>query len=169
MIPTFSPPPRRVVSLVPSLTESLFDLGLGAAVVGITDYCTHPAQELKGLPRLGGPKNPRLDELLSLKPDLVLANREENTRHSIEAIQTAGVPVWVSFPQTVRQSMDLLWALADLFRSPAASARLQTLERSVLWAAESARDGPRLRYFCPVWYDQTQDGRPWWRAFNRNT
>lgn len=169
MIPTFSHPPQRVVSLVPSLTESMFDLGLGATIVGITDYCIHPADKLTGLPRLGGPKNPRLGEVLGLRPDLVLANQEENTRQAVEALQAAGVPVWVSFPQTVRQSLDLLWSLADVFHSPQAAVRLQTLEHAVQWAAEAARAERRQRYFCPIWYDHTGDGQPWWMTFNRFT
>ena len=87
--PFFLTPPKRIVSLVPSMTESLFDLGFGATVVGVTDYCIHPAEGLRGLPRLGGPKNPRLADLCALQPDLVIANPEENTRRAIEAAQKA--------------------------------------------------------------------------------
>ncbi len=83
-----SEPPQRVVSLVPSLTESLFDLGLGSNVVGITDYCVNPEQALKDLPRLGGPKNPRIDDILAMEPDLVLANMEENNRQSIDSFRS---------------------------------------------------------------------------------
>lgn len=165
----FSSPPRRVVSLVPSLTESLFDLGFGEAVVGITDYCVHPADLLGDLPRIGGPKNPRVEDILKLKPDLVLANWEENTRQSVEALEQAGVSVWVTFPKTVHQSLDVLWALARIFKSNIAAARLKTLETTLDWVTHSVSQQARLRYFCPIWSDQYQDNCPWWMVFNRDT
>ena len=96
----FDHAPRRVVSLVPSLTESLFELGVGDTVVGVTDYCIHPAERLAGLPRLGGPKNPDIAAIAALQPDLVLANWEENTRQAVEALER-GVPVWVTLPLSV--------------------------------------------------------------------
>ena len=82
--------PRRVVSLVPSLTETLFALGAGDAVVGITDFCIFPP-DLE-VPRVGGTKNPRIDEIRALAPDLVYMNIEENLRRHAEstpAIATA--------------------------------------------------------------------------------
>ena len=98
-------PPHRVVSLVPSMTESLFDLGFGNYLVGITDYCIHPKTEVEKLPRLGGTKNPRIDELIRLHPDLVIANKEENTQQSIQQIEDEGIPVWLTFPKTVAESI----------------------------------------------------------------
>lgn len=165
----FASPPQRVVSLVPSMTESLFELGLGSAVVGITDFCIHPAEALVGLPRLGGPKNPRVDEILALQPDLVLANWEENTRSTVEALQRAGVAVWVTFPRTVLESLDVLWKLAELFRSPEANIRLRTLELTLDWAISAVDERRVVRYFCPIWQQETQDGRLWWMTFNRQT
>ncbi len=162
-------PPQRIVSLVPSLTESLFDLGFGRSLVGITDYCIHPAAELAGLPRLGGPKNPRVEEILALQPDLVLANWEENTRQTVEALEAAGVPVWVSFPQSVDQSLQVLRELAGRFRSPEAAMRLRTLEQALEWARLAAAERPPLRYFCPIWFDRTSDGEVWWMIFNQDT
>jgi len=165
----FHHPPKRVVSLVPSLTESMFDLGLGSSVVGITDYCIHPADVVVNLPRLGGPKTPRISDILSLKPDLVLANWEENTRQAVEALETAGLSVWVSFPKTVRESLDVLWTLVGLFHDQVSAARLETLELTLEWATSSVIERTPLRYFCPIWYDQTIDGGEWWMTFNRHT
>ena len=59
-------PAKRIVSLVPSLTESLFDINLGDRIVGITDYCTRPADKLTGLARVGGPKDPNIDQIIAL-------------------------------------------------------------------------------------------------------
>jgi ABC-type hemin transport system substrate-binding protein len=133
----FSHPPRRVISLVPSLTESLFDLGFGSSVVGITDYCVHPEHALGSLPRLGGPKNPRLEQIFDLNPDLILLNQEENTRTAVEALEAAGMPIWVTFPRTVREALDILWTLAGVYQSPTAAARIETVERAVKWNTDS--------------------------------
>lgn len=164
-----SAPPKRVVSLVPSLTESLFDLGLGGAVIGITDFCAHPAERLTGLPRLGGPKNPRLDEVIALNPDLVLANQEENTRQAVNTLEAAGISVWVTFPKTVRQSLDVLWAMVGIFRDQDAAIRLQTLEKSVEWAESALTEREPRRFFCPIWQNETAQGTLWWMTMNSQT
>jgi len=165
----FHQPPRQVVSLVPSLTESLFELGMGSSVVGITDFCIYPADSLGGITRLGGPKNPRVADIISLEPDLVLANWEENSRQTVEALEAAGIPVWVTFPKTVRQSVDVLWTLAGIYQSSLAAVRLETLEVALDWA-ETAVSGKRgIRYFCPIWHGDYSEGVPWWMTFNQDT
>lgn len=165
----FDRPPQRVVSLVPSLTESLFDLGVGEVLVGVTDYCIHPAEKLAHLPRLGGTKNPRVDEIIALKPDLVLANWEENTRRTVEELEAAGAPVWVTLPLTVRETLDMLHTLAALFRSTAADLRVQMLDLTLDWAISAAQEGRGARYFCPIWQGATQNGQLWWMTFNKQT
>lgn len=165
----FHHPPRRVVSLVPSLTESLFDLGFGNSLVGITDYCVHPAEHLKNLPRLGGPKNPRVEEILALKPELVLANQEENQPQTVEALEAAGVAVLVTFPKTVRQSLDVLWMLTGLYQSQTAAARLESLEFTLEWLQSAAYENSKRRYFCPIWKDTSASGLGWWMTFNQDT
>lgn len=159
--------PQRVVSLVPSLTESMFDLGLGSALVGITDYCVHPAAKLGHLPRLGGTKNPRVDDILALKPDLVLANQEENPRAVVESLQAAGIAVWVTFPKTVLDTFDVLYKLGEFFHSQSAFMIVKTLEQSFEWLELASH--PQIRYFCPIWYETTENGQPWWMTFNRHT
>jgi ABC-type Fe3+-hydroxamate transport system substrate-binding protein len=165
----FDHPPRRVVSLVPSLTESLFDLGLGESVVGVTDYCAEPAASLEGIPRIGGPKNPRLPEILGLQPELVLANQEENTRQAVEALEMAGLRVLVTFPKTVRQALDVLWMLVGVYGDRAAAMRLETLEITVDWAEAALGERQPKACFCPIWEDATSDGQPWWMTFNHQT
>jgi len=160
----FEHPPRRVVSLVPSITESLFDLGFGSSVVGITDFCVHPANALQGLPHVGGPKTPRVADILALKPELVAANMEENPLTAVEELEAEGVKVWVTFPQTIRQSLDVLWLLVGLYQSRPAAARLETLELTVEWAESALEDRKPWRYFCPIWQDESG-----WMTFNRET
>jgi iron complex transport system substrate-binding protein len=171
---TGSRPPRRVISLVPSLTESLFDLGFGETVVGVTDYCIHPEQKLAGLPRLGGPKNPDLERITALQPDLVFANQEENTPQAVQALQAAGLQVWLSFPRSVPQAVEVLWTLLKIFAPEGAAAaqaqiRLQSLERAAEICAAAAGQARPRRFFCPIWQAELADGRPWWMTFNQDT
>jgi iron complex transport system substrate-binding protein len=161
--------PRRVVSLVPSYTESLFVLGLGEAVVGVTDYCTEPAEALCGLVRVGGPKDPRVGQILALAPDLVIANQEENSPATVAALDEAGIPVWVSFPRTAQAALDVLWGLVDLFSSPSASLQVRLLEDSLDWAVQTQDTLLPQRMFCPIWQGKSPDGESWWMTFNRDT
>jgi ABC-type Fe3+-hydroxamate transport system substrate-binding protein len=98
-------PARRVVSLVPSLTESVA-VTRPAALAGATDWCTHPAG--LDVPRVRGTKNPDLAAIRALRPDLVLANQEENRRLDVERLRAAGVPVWVTDVRTLDQALDSL-------------------------------------------------------------
>jgi ABC-type Fe3+-hydroxamate transport system substrate-binding protein len=165
----FHKPPERLVSLVPSMTESLFQLGFGSAVVGITDYCTQPEGQVEGLPHLGGPKTPRVAEIIGLEPDLVLANWEENTQASVEALEAAGIRVWVTFPKSVRQALDILWTLAGLFQSGLAAARVESLEIGLEWAQKAAQNRTHIHYFCPIWFEGGTSRQAWWMTFNSHT
>ncbi len=160
--------PHRVVSLVPSVTESFFDLGLGEVVVGVTDYCVYPAAALQSRVPVGGTKNPRIDDILALEPELVIANQEENTPEVVEALCARGVAVWLTFPRTVREALDLLWTIGRLYQSKIAAARLELLERAVEWASAAVPE-TRLRYFCPIWYQSDERSEDWWMTFNRLT
>ena len=109
-------PPERILSLVPSITETLFVLGRGVRVVGVTEFCVHPARGVAGLPRVGGTKNPRVADILDLRPDLVIANREENRRRDVERLEAAGVPVLVTFARGIDEALreiELLGRVVD--------------------------------------------------------
>jgi iron complex transport system substrate-binding protein len=161
-------PPRRVVSLVPSVTESLFDLGFGKTVVGVTDFCTHPAEALIGMPRIGGPKNAHVEEIIALKPDLVFANQEENSPEIIRMLQAAGLLVWIFFPKTVKQAITDLWDLSGIYQSEEGGLRVHTIELALDWITALAQDVQPTPYFCPIWEEDTADGR-WWMTFNADT
>jgi ABC-type Fe3+-hydroxamate transport system substrate-binding protein len=106
-------PPRRVVSLVPSLSEAIAATD-AAQLVGATDWCTHPAD--LDVARVGGTKWPDLDRVRALAPDLVVANAEENRDEDVAALREAGIAVWVTAPATVDQalaSLDRLCAVLD--------------------------------------------------------
>jgi ABC-type Fe3+-hydroxamate transport system substrate-binding protein len=161
-------PPRRVVSLVPSTTGSMIDLGLAGALVGITDYCPHPPNG-KTLPRLGGPKTPAIDSILALQPELIIANREENERESLEVLRAAGIPIWLTFPKTVKNAIEDLYLLAGLFRADMALGQVQVLETTAEWAELAAQEQRTFRFFCPIWEDVLESGERWWMTFNSAT
>ena len=148
-----SEPPRRIVSLVPSLTESLFELGLGERVVGVTEWCVHPAERVAALPKLGGTKNPDLAAIAALAPDLVIANQEENRRRDVEKLEAAGLHVWVTYPRTVAEGAAVLAELAELGASAEARARVVAPVLAAVAEAEQARPALGVPVFCPIWRD----------------
>src|SRR5215471_19306368 len=86
---------QKIISLVPSQTELLYDLGLNEQVIGITKFCVHPEKWFRTKTRIGGTKNIDIEKISSLKPDLVIANKEENVKEQIETLQTF-VRVYIS-------------------------------------------------------------------------
>ncbi len=148
-----SEPPRRIVSLVPSLTESLFALGLGERLVGVTEWCVHPAEGVAALPKLGGTKNPDVAAIAALAPDLVIANQEENRRRDVERLEAAGLHVWVTYPRTVAEGAAVLAELAELGASTEARERVVAPVLAAVAAAEQARPADGVPVFCPIWRD----------------
>lgn len=137
----------RVVSLVPSLTEAVAATAPDL-LVGATDWCSHPA-DLE-VARVRGTKNPDVPAVLALRPDLVLANAEENRESDVAALREAGVAVWVTFPRTLPE------ALVSLERALAACGLARPVwldDARAAWADPWA--GPRRRALVPVWR------RPW--------
>lgn len=171
----FNPPlmfrgaPERVVSLVPSVTDSLLELGAGQHLVGVTDYCRLP-EGFEGVARVGGTRKPEVDRIRELKPDLVIANQEENNREAVTALEQAGLNVWLTFPQSVEDAMGLLWAMARLFHLEAsAGPKLLWLERSLEWARRASENGERIKVFAPIWRSEHAEAGLWWMTFNRQT
>jgi ABC-type Fe3+-hydroxamate transport system substrate-binding protein len=142
-------PPRRIVSLVPSLTEALFALGAGDRVVGVTRFCEEPALGLGGLQRVGGTKNPSVDAILELAPDLVVTSSEENRKEDVELLRARGLQVLVTHYPTVGAALDGMEALA---RRAGVDASAQPWLVEARKRARAAADSPpTLRYFCPIW------------------
>lgn len=164
----FSRPPTRVVSLVPSMTESFFDLGLGDRIVGVTDFCRPPA-DAGQIVRVGGTKSPSLERILALNPDLVVANQEENTRQAVEELEAAGLKVWVSFPRSVDDALQVLWALVRLFQTDRGAAQLKTLEATLAWTEQASLHREPTPFFCPIWREPRVGEGTWWMTFNRDT
>ncbi len=145
----------RVVSLVPSLTESVAATAPGL-LVGATDWCTHPAD--LDVARVGGTKNPRVADVLDLRPDVVVANDEENRSADLDALRAAGVAVWVTAPATVPaaiESLDRMLRLGcRLDRPPWLDEAAQTWSRTDTTTTRTA--------LVPIW-------RKPWMALGRDT
>src|ERR671932_1673308 len=114
----------RVVSLCPSLTELVFDLGRGDTLVGRTKFCVHPADRVAAVPSVGGTKNPKIERVVALAPDLVLLNEEENRREDAEALRAAGIACHVSFPKTAPETADMVRSIGDALGAADAAERI---------------------------------------------
>ncbi len=108
-------PPKRVISLVPSDTYSLFALGLGDRVVGRTDYCVEPVGEIERVPTCGGTKNIDVEKVASLEPDLIFCNQEENSKKPLEELAQRGFKVFCSFQRRVSESVNHVARMAKIF------------------------------------------------------
>ncbi|GAB3258174.1 helical backbone metal receptor [Larkinella harenae] len=123
-------PPQRIVSVVPSQTELLFDLGLDREIVGVTKFCAHPASQVKKKTVVGGTKTLHLERIHALKPDFVLANREENTREQVEELQRF-YPVHVTDLQTVAGALAMIQEVGQLVgKAGPANALAQEIENA---------------------------------------
>ncbi len=142
--------PRRIVSLVPSLTEAI-ELSSPGNLVGATDWCTHPPD--LGVARIGGTKNPDIQAIADLAPDLVIANAEENRSVDLLSMRDLGLAVWVTDIRTVEQALTSMSRLLGAMNAP-----------NTDWIDEARRrwdsvptvvQGARLRAVAPIWR------RPW--------
>lgn len=106
-------PPKRIISLVPSQTELLFDLGLDEEVIGITKFCIHPAEWFYSKKRIGGTKKLHFDIIHQLQPDLIIANKEENVKQQVEEL-AKDYPVWISDVNSLSTAIDMIQKIGFL-------------------------------------------------------
>ena len=143
---------RRIVSLIPSTTELLCHLGLADALVGITAYCREPADLLRGKTRIGGEKNPDLERIRALAPDLVIANVEENVREHVETLRAWGISVWVTYPRTVAGAIAMIRELGEVTGTAERAAPLaDELDTLLAEVRRSTATRPPARVFYAVW------------------
>ncbi|HSF17441.1 MAG TPA: helical backbone metal receptor [Vicinamibacteria bacterium] len=139
-------PPRRVISLVPSTTETVFAIGADDRLEGVTRFCVHPKRAREHLPVIGGTKSPNLELILSLEPDLVLANREENRREDVLALRE-NVPVFVFYPRDVPSAIRDVRNLGKLLGFDRAA---QELASKIERRHQALRAKP-FRYIYLIW------------------
>jgi ABC-type Fe3+-hydroxamate transport system substrate-binding protein len=140
---------KRIVSLVPSLTESVAHTEPGL-LVGATDWCAHPAD--LDVTRIGGTKNPDIARIVELAPDLVLANEEENRPADLDALRAAGLDVWVTYIRTVPEALDGLQRMLSVACGLGRPGWLAEAERA--WKTLENNE-PRRTAIIPIWR------RPW--------
>ncbi|WP_092556798.1 helical backbone metal receptor [Actinoplanes derwentensis] len=142
----FDRPPRRIVSLVPSLSEALA-VTVPDRLIAVTDWCTHPPH--LHIARVRGTKNPDRQAIVALEPDLVIANQEENRRIDVQRLRDAGVPVWV----TVIESLDdAVRSMRRLFTDVLAAGEPDWLiQAAEQWKRPAPQ--PSARVVVPIWRD----------------
>ena len=142
--------PKRIISLVPSQTELLFDLGLDERISGITKFCIHPATKVRNKPVVGGTKTLNLNRIRSLRPDLIIANKEENTREQIEELQHHYV-VHITDVATLPDALNMIREVGALVgktqESEKMASQIDTSLRSL--SLINLSDRPTVAYF--IW------------------
>jgi ABC-type Fe3+-hydroxamate transport system substrate-binding protein len=163
-----SGPPRSIVSLVPSLTELVAEWGHADALVGVTDYCISPHDAFPHADRIRGTKNPDIGRIIARRPDLVLADQEENRRIDVDRLRAAGIAVWVTRVRSVREVAASVRRLGPVLGSREAGDDLAHRILAELEAPPSAGqdagqqgDVPSV---CMIWRDGPQHGveERWW-------
>ncbi len=163
MRPPVPPAAMRVVSLVPSWTETLHDLGAWDDVVGVTSFCVHPDTALEEKTVLGGTKSPNVDKVIALEPDLVVVCREENRREDVEALEDAGLEVLVTDPRTLEDAARETVRLGEAVdRKEAAEGIARDIREAVNEVQDAVAGTPPIRAFVPIWRDP-------WMTYNGDT
>ena len=153
----------RIVCVVPSITELLFDLGLGDQVVGRTGFCFHPRNGVKQVPRVGGTKDFDLDKIRSLRPTHFIVNVDENPRERVEAVTQSGVEVIVTHPMGPLDNPALYRLLGAIFNRRQEAQQLQRrFEAAYEDAVTATRDLPHERVLYVIWK------KPW-MSISRDT
>ncbi len=140
--------PLRIISLVPSQTELLYDLGMGDRVCGITKFCVHPEEWFRSKTRVGGTKNVNYDRVKELQPDLIIANKEENDQVQIEAL-AKDYPVWVSDIKKMSDALAMIQQVGALVNDETKAAELiDTIAKGFAGIKRAATPTP-VAYF--IW------------------
>ena len=148
--------PARIVSLAPSLTETIYALGAQDRLVGDTDYCDYPP-EAKKKAKVGGVMNPNLEEIAALHPDLVLVTKEGNRPDTVRALDTLGIPAYATDARTVDEVLSNTQKLAEILGVPEAGSSLTADLRGRLEALHGKlQDVPPTRVFFVVWTEPLQ-------------
>ncbi len=146
---TLHSPPKRIVSLVPSITETLFDLGLENEIAGITQYCIHPHDKVKNVPVVGGPADFSLESISRLSPDLIIGNREENRAEGIERLR-GGYPVWMSDVTGVQDALSMISSIALIC---GCKNQGESMVRQIQTGLDNLRFGVPYRVIYLIWKD----------------
>lgn len=140
--------PERIISLVPSQTELLYHLGLEEEVVGITKFCIHPEQWFHSKERVGGPKKIKIDKVRSLSPDLIIANKEENTKEDVEALRKIA-PVWLSDVFNLEDAYEMISQVSLICGKEEEGRQINSQIKSNFEKLTAIKNNPRVLYM--IW------------------
>jgi iron complex transport system substrate-binding protein len=153
----------RIISLCPSLTELVFDLGLADSIVGITKYCIHPSEGVAAIEKVGGTKDPDVARIIELRPDVVLVNQEENRIEDAEALMAAGITLVNTFPKTPLETVPMVRAIGAALAEvevnseeasrivESAGAIALSIEQCCAQVAERAKNRPPVSFAYLIW------------------
>ncbi len=142
----------RLVSLCPSLTELLFDLGVGDQLVGRTKFCVHPADLVAQVEKVGGTKNPKIERIIELAPDLVFMNAEENRVEDARVLERAGIGVHSSLPRTPDETAAMVRSIAAAVDRPDAGEVIaRDIETRAQRVRAAATSRPPVRFVYLIW------------------
>ncbi len=142
----------RIVSLCPSLTELVFDLGRGSDLVGVTRFCVHPPEGVRGIETVGGTKSPKIERIVELAPDLVLLNEEENRVEDAEELRSAGLRCHSSLPRNPADTSAMVRSIGQaLGREDEAEGIAREIDRRSHRVRESATGKRRVRFAYLIW------------------
>jgi ABC-type Fe3+-hydroxamate transport system substrate-binding protein len=145
--------PHRVICLMPSVTDTVFALGAGDDVVGISDYTAYPAEALKK-PSVGDLINPSIETILSLHPDLIIGVQPTGPMASTEQLERLGIPVFLTSPHGIAGIMHSVETIGQaLNRTPQADALAASLQHRVDTVRARTKGLPEPKVFMPIWYD----------------
>lgn len=143
--------PQRIISIVPSQTELLYDLGIDESrVVGITKFCVHPESWFRSKERIGGTKNLNIEKIRSLKPDLIIANKEENEQAQVEELAKE-FPVWLSDIQNIPQALQMIQVVGQLVNAEQKAGEMVEQVVQGFNNLKRATTGKRVMYM--IWYN----------------
>lgn len=138
----------KIISLVPSITKSLFDLGLeNHELIGRTKFCIHPENLVNNIPVIGGTKNLNIDKIKTLKPDLILANKEENTKEQVEELQQF-FRVWVSDIANLKDNENFLWELGMTLKK---NKEAEKINREIATIFDSFKEDEKKKAAYLIW------------------
>ncbi len=142
--------PKRIISLVPSQSELLWDLGLKNELIGITKFCVHPDNMFRTVERIGGTKNLDIEKIRRLGPDLIIGNKEENDRQQIELLQEE-FKVWMSDINTFDDTFKMIESFGDMFQVRDQASQMAGEVRLSLESVKQIFSGNKVLYF--IWKD----------------
>lgn len=143
--------PKRIISLVPSQSELLWDLGLRNEIVGITKFCVHPGEMKTAIESVGGTKQLKIDKIRELKPDIIIGNKEENEQSQIEELRKE-FPVWMSDIYDLSDAYEMITSLGEILgKKQNAEQIVKNIQRNFSAADFTKFKNKKVAYF--MWYN----------------